>query len=208
MPMIRKIISLLALISLAKILIGCMLISEGPCSDNPFHAYKHHSLSVFNLNNSGGQPAVANADVPKQAYGIRLAFTLEKIASKTLEGQMFSRCYADCGYDPILHPADSIVSIAIVSNNEFDIDHHLGSDVSEYFRYLNYNKYLTIQELLKENENPDDLIKDYNFSSNQRTIDLLLLTPPQYASPFTFEVTVKLSNGIIMKETTSSINLK
>jgi hypothetical protein len=206
--MIQKVFIVLTLSLFLKIIFACE-----PCAEQPSqYSFSHTSLHVDNLDNSGKLPITAGSTTPKKAFGIRLIFSLERIAVKnSYNMSLFSSAYAngDCAYGKILIPKNTITSIIITTNYKFDGNMDIGADISKYFlyRYLGTD-YFTIQEWLKTDTNyPDRYINDYNQEKNERTLDLMLLTPPSDAGLHSFNIEVKLSNGDTLSATTNVILL-
>jgi hypothetical protein len=138
-------------------------------------------------------------------YGIRINF------SKTLCSNMNQRLNliktasaVDCWITYTLK--HNIDSIEIYSLDEFDSSHKGNSDISSYFRAINYSGYTapticSIDSLLSDSHNINSA---HNLGVS--SIDLLLTKPPQNDSLFRFVIKIKLTDKVIM-DTTNAIRI-
>lgn len=199
--MIKKITLIISVVFIAQTIIVACCGSDCP-ELPPKYLFSHESLKVDNLDNSGKDPFVTNSDVLKEAYGIRLTFTLNRLANNAMNiRSIFSSAYAcDCEEERTLQPQDTISSVTIITNSDFNNTTAAGSDVAKYFvKGSSTNLYNT----------PDsDYYKGhYDILKNTQTIDLFLLTPPTLPGSYSFTININFSDGRVITTTTQPVTL-
>jgi len=186
-----KVILILMLPLLVEIVISCC-----NCTDTTFINYTNCSLNVFNLDNSGSAIRISQSDtLSKEAYGIRISIyrsenTCELIRNNTLFIQSVSAIHCSCPPEFEYLPLDSIVSVSIITKNDFDAEHLKSSDVTEYFYVTNGSGYISFKGYF---DNIIAKISDYFETAYE--LDLLLMTPPNIGAEHQFEINVELSDG-------------
>ncbi len=185
-----------------KLIVSCI----SPCPEKLGYAYRHSSLHVDGLNNSGSEPVLAQDNVPKKAFGIRLTFLLEELAvSDDALPSLFSVTYADeCGPDFETTSIDTIVSFRVYTLTKFDATHDSDSDVSDYFRLRSYE---TTYEPISKFVDDSDRFLYFNFSEDTKVIDVFLLTPPESNGTYNFKIDIEFSDGRILSAITNPIVL-
>jgi len=173
--------------------------------------YSHKAIFLKNLDNSGEKVIESESlQLNKNAYGIRLYVAREKVfiaRTKHINSifiQSANATSCECPPEYIYFPSDSIVSIKIFTVNNFDNQHSENSDITNYFKvahlYSNVENYVT-----KINHTYYSDFED--FSENGLSVDLLLMTAPTINNFHQFKIQVKLSDGRILEELTTEIEL-
>lgn len=107
------------------------------CEGEVEYKFEVSSTDVYNLDNSGIEPKITDADtISKAAYGIELKLTTAKITKADVHPFSFINsasamkcvCYSFSGTSK-----DSVLSIKIFTVNDFDTSHKAGSDVTAIF---------------------------------------------------------------------------
>ena len=99
-------------------------------------------------------------------------------------------------------PLDSIISLKIAINNDFDQDHLESSDITDLFYAFQDNEFIEISEYIKNIET-----ELYDFTNPTFEFDILLISPPTIGVDYEFEVSFELSDGRILKAQTGIIKL-
>lgn len=120
----RKTIIIFFLLISTRVLISC-------CKDVGFN-FRWSKTSVTNIDVSTNTPTPLTQDSSKIAnYGFRLIFEYEQVAAHFIQDLGLNKTYAlSCASD---HPnKDSVVSIDVTTQNDFDNTHPSGSSITEY----------------------------------------------------------------------------
>ncbi len=201
--------SLKVIIILMVIAVTGMAADCCNCPEPETHEYTLASLSVGNVDNSGEYAVDADIQlVKKESYGIKLLFSF-KIAEQTsrasLNFSLMQSAYAACCFCDEAYYAmtDSIVSLHIFSETDFDASHPGDSDISEYFK------------IFKTNEKAGEFISivNYSFSSISEyeilygsvPVICFLMTPPSDSGEYRFRVEALLSDGRKFTETINAV---
>ena len=178
------------------------------CLEPTYFDYTNCSLTINNLDNSGAEPIVSQSNIiSKDAFGIRVGIKRnENICKvKTNKSLFFQSAYArycDCPPEFQYFPLDSITSVKVITNNDFNSGHLENADVSEYFYVFRGNEFSTIEEYV---ENIETTL--YDFGNPTLEFDLLLMTPPTINTEHQFEIIVELSDGRIFNAQTELLEL-
>lgn len=200
---IRKVIFVLLFPFMAQIALSCCR-----CDDPDFQGYySNTSLSVAHINNAGAEPLVTIADsVAKAAYGIELALVRERVAkNKSIRSLFASEAYATscyCDAEGILFPRDSISTIRIITLFPFDNNHPANTDITSYFSVFKDRAFSTINDYLIESG-----ATLYTEAGLELRLNLLLMTPPVMGMQHRFKIQVVLSDGRMLEQETSNVNL-
>lgn len=178
-----------------------------------YESYTHKTLLLENLDNSGAKAVETNASqINKNAYGIRVYLTREKNSVASAKQNHFSfiqSVHAMTVYCPpeyIFSPSDSIVSVKIITVNDFDDLHSENSDITQYFRIA--NSYSTIDKYVANMTFTEESDIEFEASRIRKIeIDLLLMTPPAKTHNHQFIIQVALSDGRTLEQQTSEIEL-
>ena len=207
---IRLIILLLLLVPIPDLFYSCC-----PCDvTTAYIDYSHKALLLKNLDNSGEKTFVSeSSQLNKNAYGIRLYLSREAIANisqnncKQIKPMFIQSAYAtSCICPPayIYTASDSIMSIKIITLNDFDNQHLENSLVTECFKVA--HSHLVV----------DDYVKNINFTyesdfedmiEDEFIIDLVLMNAPTASNVQQFKVQIVLSDGRILEQETTKIEL-
>jgi len=203
----RFVISFLLLVPIVSVFNSCL-----ECKPPTPASYSHNTLLLKNLDNSGASAVeTENLQINKNAYGIRLyiitekrTFACEKQTNSFFIQSAYATSVPDC-YDYIYSAIDSIVSIKIFTLNDFDNQHSENSDITDYFRVA--QAYSSIEEYAK-NINYTHECNDFEtLPWKDIRIDLFLMTTPTTTNNQQFKIQVKLSDGRILEQQTSEIEL-
>ncbi len=192
MKKVGIIFSFLAMIAMVEIIQSCCKCSDDQEEIN----YSLCEVEVENIDNSGFEVNIDPSDpIPKEAYGIRISTNYKEGVCKKDEGfnvllnsaHAFS-CY--CPPELVYNPTDSITSIEILADQQFDNSHPAMSDISDYFKVFEEDDYLDIQNYSSAlyPQQP------YSFHDSD-TLDVLLLTPPVNPGTYQFEVHLNFESG-------------
>lgn len=182
-----------------------------PCNVETQHGnYSHKAMSLKNLDNSGEKAVESeSSELIKNAYGIRLYLTREKIviaSAKQINSFFIQSAYAtscECPPEFLYFPSDSIVSIKIFTVNNFDNQHSGDSDITGYFRVA--GSYSTIESNVANMRYT--YADDFEYWGRELKLDLLLMATPTANNKQQFEVQVILSDGRILTQQTPEIEL-
>ena len=174
-------------------------------------SYSHQTLQLKNLDNSGEKAIETESlQINKNAYGIRLYLSREQNATtftKQVNSIFFHSAYAfHCGCPPecIYSASDSIISINIFTVRKFDDQHPENSNITNYFR-PDMENYVANMRYSYESEKPNAF--SIEGSIGKLIIDLLLMTAPTSDDLQQFKIQIVLSDGRILEELTSEIEL-
>lgn len=186
-----------------------LIISCCNCKDATFLNYTNCNMTMLNLDNSGIKPVITKSNIiPKRAYGIRVSINRSETIcnSKKNQSLFIQSTYAtscECPPEFIYRPLDTITSIKIITENDFNKEKLKFSDVTDMFYVFKLSRFIKINEFIKT-INADV----YDFMDSTFNFDLLLMEPPIIDSKHEFEVIISLSNGKEFKAKTGIITLK
>ena len=169
--------------------------------------YVTKALTISLLDNSGKEPTEAtHTTINKKAFGLRLKteriISVKTSVPKTLFISAANAFSCECPPPYVIQPRDSVVSINIITMNNFDASHSANSDISNYFKVYELHNFSTINTFIKYQQN-----ELYDKEQLNLSLDLLLITPPSLSTPHVFKVIVSLSDGRMMEAQTPAINL-
>ena len=194
----------LTLLALITPLIFDMMIAC-KTEHSPGGYYSTKSFSLNNLDNSVSAPFITTSDsVLKRAYGIDMHLIRDQVGFINNTHPFLSQsAYA---YDPsvdigLSFPVDSIVSIQIFTIYDFDSSHPASSEITDYFKvYQNYS-FTAVKDYF------NSLNQLFPLSDLQLDIELLLMTAPTMNTKHQFEIKITISDGRILEQETTPINL-
>lgn len=199
----KKVLIIISTVFLLRVIISCC-----DCVEPVEHKYSIEYISVYNLDNSGQNPIISETNiVPSKAYGIQIDFSLIQVAiNQTNTFTIFPEASAfDCFCPPSLQytAKDSIISLDITTINSFDSQHPSDSDVSNLFKVLYHNSYITLQNYIKQ---PQVV---YLFEKPEKvTLSLFLLQPPEILGEHIFNIGITLSDHRFLTMTTNPVTLQ
>ena len=178
-----------------------------------YESYSHKSLLLKSLDNSGVEIVETEGQqINKNAYGIRLYLTREKnVIShvKQINSIFTQSAYAlsyDCPPEFFYSPSDSIVSIKIITINDFDEKHSGDSDITDYFRVA--HTYSTVNNFVANMGFSYGIDGEFeDFTGKDIKIDLLLMMAPTVNNHHQFKIQVELSDRRILEQLTTEIEL-
>jgi hypothetical protein len=184
-----------------------LIVSCCDCPPSTTYKYKFDSIKLSHIDNSGQTPVyVDSGTIPKEAYGLQIELSLSKLALHKFSdfAGFNSTCAFDCFCPPETQyfPQDTLSAIRIISLNDFDNTHPANSEVSEYFKVLTYNTYITIQEYL---DYPETIYSGQPFIE---LIGLYLMQAPLVTGDHRFRVEIVLSDGTTLISTSTLIMLE
>jgi len=198
---IEKVIIVIVSAFLVRTAISCC-----DCIVPTKYQYSFDYISVYNLDNSGKDPIISpNNHVPKQAYGILIDFALHKLSISKSQIKGFQDASAfDCFCeDSIYSPKDTITSISITTNSYFNSQHPAESDISNMFKIVGRDSYISILDYLKM---PEQVY--FHYEPHNEKLNLFLIQAPEIAGDFRFNVEVLLSDNRMLTMTTGLVTLE
>ncbi len=204
-PLMNRNIKLTLLALLIPLLLD-MMIACCPKHETEGGLYTNQKFYLNHLDNSGSTANIAITDsVIKKAYGIRLHLVRNRVAMSISPINYIAKStYAGnpVHYYDGYFPVDSIVSFKIISKYDFDENHAAGSEITDYFKvYQDYS--FTIAKNYFYNLNFHYL----HAHELQFDVDILLMTTPTKNIKHQFKVQLKLSDGRLLEQETTTINL-
>ncbi|MDH8700975.1 hypothetical protein M2138_000309 [Dysgonomonadaceae bacterium PH5-43] len=196
--------------------VGALFHTCCPCDKETQHEYySHKTMFLKNLDNSGEYVIESeSSQLNKNAYGIRLCLEREVIVatySKRQFNSMFIQsAYATscvCPPEFINHPIDSIVSIKIITVNDFDNQYLENSDVTDCFRIAGSFSEVDDYVAGMQYDYTYDYADNFEYYGRNIELDFLLMIPPKANNKQQFEVQLILSDGRILKQQTLEIEL-
>lgn len=171
------------------------------CPEASSFRYRNGKLSVLNLDNAGVQPALSSSGrVGRNAYGIRINVERSLIAAAQKNWQIGNSAYAnsrECLMGEY-HPDITIDNVRIITLNDFDASHSAGAELNSYFKKVEDGKFYAIATLYEK----ESQVFEANFLAPLEA-DILLTKAPEHTGMHSFLVEVSLSDGIILRDTTS-----
>ncbi len=193
------------------LMLAFMLELLNSCCDCPVTKYMYYSncsLTVNSLDNSGQNPVLSqNYIIPKEAFGIRILIEQNETGGEVKSNdfslmQSASACDCYCPPDSLWLPIDSIISVNVITDYDFDSEHTAGADVSKYFVVYERGEYTAIDKYI---DGLDNTLYDLEYYGI--VFDLLLMTPPTAGTVHQFDVNIKLSDGRILNAQTQTLEL-
>ena len=209
----KKKLIIILLVPVVELFYSC-ISCEDPCRDivTKYGKFSHKELFLKNLDNSGEQIIETDAlQINKNAYGIRLNLIIEKINGtvrlKAANSIFFQSAYAlsyDCPPEYIYSAVDCIKSIKIFTLQDFDSQHSENSDITDYFKLSGL--YEDVQDFSQTigYTLEFDIIE---YLDTPFHIDILLMTAPTIENQHQFKVQIELSDGRILEQETTKIEL-
>jgi len=199
----RLLLLILLLTPIASIFHSCRC----PDIEAQYITFSHSELRLRNLDNSGATAIESESlQINRNAYGIRLFLTREKdivARARQINSFFIQSAYAvsfECPPEYIFTARDSVVSIKIFAVNNFDDEHFAGSEITSLFRA--HPSFSTIESAVASIENTDE-----HFLREELILNLLLMFPPTANSLHQFKVQVELSDGRILEQYTTEVEL-
>jgi len=205
----KKVLFILMLPVVIEVIASCC-----DCLEIIYKNYSNQSIVINNLDNSGAEPIITSSNtIPKNAYGIKVGLHREIVACNRKNIQTFIQsAYAtscECPPPNQFLPKDSVTSFKILTLYDFDLNHSADSDISDYFKIYNQFSFITITDYLKSDKDyysNSNLIL-YNENDLEIELDLLLMTAPSINITHKFKIQIVLSDGRILEQETSEIEL-
>ena len=203
----KLIILFLLLVPIASLFYSCW-----ECDPTAPASYSHKTLLLKNLDNSGERAVETESlQINKNAYGIRLFLTREQsfVASvKQINSFFIQSVYAtsvpDC-YKYLYSAIDRIESIKIFTLKNFDNQHSANSDVTDYFKEA--QTYSSVEKYVKNLNYSYEWNEFDTFPWKELIANLMLMAVPTTTGNQQFKIQVKLSDGRILEQQTSEIEL-
>jgi hypothetical protein len=198
---IGKVIIVIVSAFMVRIVLSCC-----DCTVPTEYQYSYDYISVYNLDNSGKEPIISLTNhIPEHAYGILIDFALRELRISKSHIESFQDASAfDCFCrDTICSPKDTISSITITTNSYFNSQFPAESDISDLFKIVGSNSYISIVDYLRK----QDRVYYYYEPQNEK-LDLYLLQAPENTGVFNFNVEVRTSDNRILTMTTGPVTLE
>jgi len=213
----KFLIIFLSLFPIIEIFYSC-----NPCKGivTKYGMYSHKTLVLKNLDTSREFfEETEKLQFNKNDYGIRVLITRElntsysKSVSRRQQSnfsfiQSANAFSYNCPPEYSFSAADSLTSVKIFSINNFDENHLENSDISNYFlvKPLYYDVYFDFEEFIKWLEYTVES-NDEHYYDKFLIFDLLLKTAPTTDNKHQFKIVVELSDGRILEQQTSEVEL-
>jgi hypothetical protein len=208
----KKIIILLALPFVMEIVIACC-----GCSPDRSGMYSHISITLNHLENKEERPRVTRQEqIAKNAYGIYVEFYRQLFSytpsapSGLITNAQALHCES-CNTNVRIFPKDSIEAIQIFTVNPFREDLQEGAEITHLFRVLDQHTVKTIEGFIQSDDTYADTGRSKwvvtDMDDLRYGIFLLLMEAPTHSSPHQFRIEITLSDGRVIEEETSSIEL-
>lgn len=200
--MIKKIILISVLSLMVQLITACV-----DCKCGPYRTilFTNKGLSIKNLDSNLPQPAVTSAGIiPSAKYGIQVQHLTEEVALRKPQiywGLIQSAYACSCPGD-YLKSKEEIVSVKIISNNDFDTNHPKGSDLSSIFMVKRYYN----DELSPINDYLKTLKLEYQ-SNYPFQKGIFLQVAPTIAKKHKFKIAITLTDGRILEAETTEVEL-
>jgi Domain of unknown function (DUF5034) len=202
---LRKILIVMAFPTLLNFIAGCC-----DCLETKFFDYTNCSVSIESLDNAGQAPVVSSSDtILKAAFGMRIHVERKQdICDNYFQPIFISSAFAttpcECPPEEIYLLLDSIVSINVITLNDFDSIHLADNFITDYFSILRSRsaEFVSIDEFLNR-----QFYEFYDIADSTLTFDLMLMRPPKTTSSHRFEVRIVLSDGRVLSTTSNLIQL-
>ena len=188
----RKIIIIFFLLISTRVLVSC-------CKDVGFN-FRWSKTEVTNIDVSTNTPAILLQDSSKIAnYGFRLIFEYEQVAADFIQGFGLNKTYAlSCESE---YPnKDSVVSIDVKTQNDFDNTHPAGSSIAEYL-LTRLSGPLIGPDPARYIPISDNLYFINMFYNNE--LDFKFKPVSSFLGQHAFIMTVSLESGRTLSDTTS-----
>ena len=177
--------------------------------------FSHKTLFLRNLDNRGAQPVESEAlQFNKNAFGIRLVLEREVVSAALPRRQarsiLIQPAYAlswECPPESIYFANDKVESIKIFTMNDFDNQRLANSDITDLFRVA--RSFSTVEDFVANMryDYASDFTSRFERWVRELKIDILLMTPPTANNKHQFEIQVALSDGRVLKQQTTEIEL-
>jgi len=176
--------------------------------------YSHKALILKNLDNSGDRAIESEAlQLNKNAYGIRLYLNREETIARAKQintifiqsAYAFTR--AECPPEFIYTANDKIISIKVFTLNKFDNQHSENTDITNYFKVA--QTYSDVKDYIASIYYSNEKV-EYQWPEPpemELKIDLMLMTAPTMDNKHQFKIQVTLSDGRILEQQTTEIQL-
>ncbi|MGM9474781.1 DUF5034 domain-containing protein [Pedobacter sp. GSP4] len=199
--MIKKVLYILGLALISQLIVACVNCNCPPTRNIYF---TNKALSLKNMDKSLPDSMVTNSRIISNAnYGIqvRLQTTLLTMRKQQLNWGLMQTAYACSCNDDNFIAKERVVSLKIVSNNDFDASHPKNTDLTLYFKARKGVTMISIADYIKTaNELGYDTM--YPFYEG-----VFLQAAPSINKKHQFKLTITLSDGRILEAETTEVEL-
>jgi len=200
--MIKKIFFVFVLALMSQLIVGCVDCNCGPYKTILF---TNKGLSLKNLDSNLPQGSVASAGIiPSVKYGIQVQHLTENVTLRKpqIRWGLIQSAYACSCQGDYLKSKEEIVSVKIISNNDFDANYPKGSDLSLIFKVKRYYN----DELSSINDYLKTLKLEYqgNYPFQK---GIFLQVAPTTVKKHKFKVVITLSDGRVLEAETTEVEL-
>ncbi|WP_165501288.1 DUF5034 domain-containing protein [Pedobacter psychrodurus] len=161
-------------------------------------------MSLKNMDVSLPQPMVTNTGIISSVnYGIQVQLITEQLTltkPRITWGLMQSAYACSCNEDDFI-AKEGILSLKIVSNNDFDTSHPKNTDLNSYFKAKKGSTMISIDDYIKSSK---DLSYNTRYAFNE---GVFLQVRPAIAKKHRFKLIITLSDGRILEAETTEIEL-
>lgn len=199
--MIKKILFVFGLALMSQLIVACINCNCPPVRTIYFTS---KGLSLKNMDLSLPQPMVTNSGTISSAnYGIQVQLQTTLLTMGTQHrtwGLMQSAYACSCNEDEFIGK-EHILSLKIVSSNDFDTNHPKNTDLSLYFKAIKGATIIPIADYIKSSNELNYNIM-YAFSEG-----IFLQAAPNMNKKHKFKLILTLSDGRIIEAETSEVEL-
>ncbi len=142
-------VAILSLLAAGLIIESCCKCEELPPSEYSFSSFEIHPMDNKAIMSAmegyvGAGGADENPFVFRKDFGVAIefiAYDVNMLANCRHAGSFFPSAYACECPGSILYPKDSIVSIQVFSDKDFDETHLAGADIAEFFQIREWDSH-------------------------------------------------------------------
>ncbi|WP_443936741.1 DUF5034 domain-containing protein [Pedobacter sp. MW01-1-1] len=197
--MIKKIVFVFGFVLITQLLAACV---DCDCPPARTIYFTNKGLSLSHLDLSTQAIATSAGKVLSKNYGIRVEMKTDMLTlhKPRMSWSLMSAAYAcSCQEDNFISK-ENIISLKIVSNNDFDATHPKNTDLSLYFKARKGVTFIPILDYIKSSD--DYYGRRYAFSEG-----IFLQVPPTNSTKHAFKVIITLSDNRVIEAETTEIEL-
>ncbi|RZK40473.1 MAG: DUF5034 domain-containing protein [Pedobacter sp.] len=199
--MLKKIFIVFAFVLVTQIIAGCV-----DCNCGPIQTFYTTTKSLFvnNIDSTLPEPMITNSSIINaKNYGFKINLRSDRVALKNqkVNWGFIQAAYACSCAENVYKSKESILTLEIFSNNDFDANHPKNTDLSSYFKVKISQNLNTMPEYVKY------INRLYQTSSNPFYWGIFLQTSPSLSKKHQFKIRMTLSDGRILEAETTEVEL-
>lgn len=200
--MIKKIFIVLVLALGVQVISGCV---DCACGPSQTFVTTIKNLSASNIDSKLPEPMITNATVIKAAnYGFKIQLISDKVANKNkrVNWGFIQTAYACSCVEDMYKPKESVLTLEVFSNNDFDNSRPRNIDLSAYFKVKVGNSLYNIPEYLNYINKSSQPFYDPSYWA------AFLQTAPSISKMHKFRIKMTLSDGRVLETETAEVHLE